>query len=33
MGNIEDLPDDLYTSELGGYPKRIMVIDTGGEEF
>ncbi|WP_162628755.1 DUF6615 family protein [Marinobacter bohaiensis] len=32
-GIIEDLPSDLYTSELGGYPKRIMVIDTGGKEF
>ncbi|MFB4202627.1 DUF6615 family protein [Arhodomonas sp. KWT2] len=32
-GNIANLPDDLYKSEFGGYPKRIMVIDTGGQEF
>ncbi len=25
---IIDLPEEFYGSELGGYPKRIMVIDT-----
>ncbi len=32
LDGVEDvvsLPENYYASELGGYPKRIMVIDTG----
>ncbi|WP_422102501.1 DUF6615 family protein [Vreelandella sp.] len=31
VGTLRDLPEDLYSSELRGYPKRIMVLDVGFE--